>query len=98
MRLGFVTAILAEQSLEEVLKFASENGFGSIEALCWPVGKAERRYAGVTHIDVTDFSVGDAARVKALTKQYGVALSSLGYYPNPLVENVEEREKYIDHI
>jgi sugar phosphate isomerase/epimerase len=98
MRLGFVTAILAEQSLEEVLKFASENGFGSIEALCWPVGKAERRYAGVTHIDVTDFSASDAARVKALTDQYGVALSSLGYYPNPLVDNGEEREKYIDHI
>ncbi len=24
--------------------------------MCWPPGKAERRYAGVTHVDVTDLS------------------------------------------
>jgi hypothetical protein len=23
-----------------------------LELACWPLGKAERRYAGVTHIDV----------------------------------------------
>lgn len=98
MKLGFVTAILAELSLEEVLQFAAENGFDSIEALCWPMGKAERRYAGVTHIDVMDFSESDAARVNGLLQQYGVSISSLGYYPNPLVADAEEREKYVEHI
>ena len=51
MKLGFVTAILQDESFEEVVDFASEHGFRCIEVACWPKGKAERRYAGVTHID-----------------------------------------------
>jgi sugar phosphate isomerase/epimerase len=98
MKIGFVTAILADWSLEEVLKFAAEEGFDCVEVMCWPVGKAERRYAGVTHIDVTDFSASDVSRIKDLQKQYGVFISSLGYYPNPLVPDADERESYIEHI
>ena len=98
MKIGFVTAILADYSLEEVMKFAAEHDFQCIEVMCWPVGKAERRYAGVTHIDVTNFSESDAAEVKALSEKYGVEISSLGYYPNPLVSDAEERQNYIDHI
>ena len=55
MKLGFVTAILPELSLEEVLAFAGAEGFACVELMCWPKGKAERRYAGVTHLDVADF-------------------------------------------
>lgn len=98
MKLGFVTAILPDWSLEEVLKFASENGFDSVEVMCWPVGKAERRYAGVTHIDVTDFSAADAAKINDLVQQYNVSISGLGYYPNPLSADAAERETYIEHI
>lgn len=98
MQIGFVTAIMPDASLEEVLKFASENGFQCVEVMCWPVGKAERRYAGVTHIDVSNFTASDAANIKALTEKYGVEISSLGYYPNPLVADQEERARYIDHI
>ena len=54
MKLGFVSAILPELSLEEVLGFAAEAGYSSVEVMCWPPGKAERRYAGVTHLDVTE--------------------------------------------
>lgn len=35
-----------------MLQFARHEGFSTIEVMCWPVGKAERKYAGVTHIDV----------------------------------------------
>ncbi|HLY26632.1 MAG TPA: sugar phosphate isomerase/epimerase [Aggregatilineales bacterium] len=98
MQLGFVSAILPELSLEEVLKFASQNGFDCVEAMCWPVGKAERRYAGVTHVDVNNFSASDAQKVKALVAQYGVQISGLGYYPNPLAADEAEREVYSDHI
>jgi len=45
MQLGFVTAILPEWSLEEVLSFAAAEGFRCVEVMCWPAGKAERRYA-----------------------------------------------------
>ena len=98
MKLGFVSAILPELSLEEVFATAKELGFGCVELMCWPLGRAERRYAGVTHIDVNGFSASDAARINALSAQYGVAISGLGYYPNPLAADPAERETYIEHI
>ncbi len=98
MQLGFVTAILPELSLEEVLAFAASEGFDCIEVMCWPAGRAQRRYAGVTHIDVADFTEAEAGRVKALVNQYGVEISGLGYYPNPLTADPTERETYIGHF
>ena len=68
MQLGFVTAILPELSLEDVLSFAATEGFRCVEVMCWPVGKAERRYAGVTHLDVTSFGERELARTQELTK------------------------------
>ena len=61
MKLGFVSAILPDLSLEEVVEFAAQERFACVELMCWPEGKAERRYAGVTHIDVTDFGQAEAA-------------------------------------
>jgi len=84
LQLGFVTAILPELSLAEVLAFAAAEGFACVEAMCWPVGKAERKYAGVTHVDVTDFTQAHADDVLALCATHGVSLSALGYYPNLL--------------
>lgn len=98
MELGFVTAILPELSLEEVFAFAQENGFECIEVMCWPMGKAERRYAGVTHIDVDGFDAAKAAEINAMSEKYGVKISGLGYYPNPLVADEAERATYIEHI
>lgn len=98
MKLGFVTAILPELSLEEVARFAAEQGFDCIEVMCWPLGKAERRYAGVTHLDVQDFTADDAARVREIMAATGVEISGLGYYPNPLVADADEAQVYIDHI
>ncbi len=98
MQLGFVSAIVPDLSLEEVLAYASQNGFDCVELMCWPVGKAERRYAGVTHVDVSNFGKAEAGHVKGLAQKYGVAISGLGYYPNPLAADPAERETYIDHI
>jgi sugar phosphate isomerase/epimerase len=98
MQLGFVSAILAEQSLEAVFAFAAQAGFGCVELMCWPMGKAERRYAGVTHIDVQDFGPSQAAAIQALVTKYGVSISGLGYYPNPLAADAAERAVYAEHI
>ena len=98
MQLGFVSAILPEKSLEEVFQIAAEIGYDCVEVMCWPKGKAERRYAGVTHIDVADFSKAKADRIHELSEQYGVQISGLGYYPNPLVADKEEGQVYIDQI
>jgi sugar phosphate isomerase/epimerase len=66
--------------------------------MCWPKGKAERRYAGVTHVDVVGFTADDARRVHETTKKAGVAISGLGYYPNPLAPDPAEARVYVEHI
>lgn len=98
MKLGFVSAILADQPFETLLDIASAEGYACVEALCWPVGKAERRYAGVTHIDVTDFTQDRADSVNALCREKGVDLSALGYYPNILAADGEESAHCIEHL
>ena len=98
MQLGFVSAILPEQSLEEVFAIAAEIGYSCVEVMCWPKGKATRRYAGVTHIDVASLSKADVEHITQLQKKYSIKISGLGYYPNPLVANVKERNVYINHI
>jgi sugar phosphate isomerase/epimerase len=95
MDLGFVSAILPDLRLEQVLDFAAKEGFACVELMCWPRGRAERRYAGVTHIDVNDY---DAARVRDIAASRGVEISGLGYYPNPLAPDASEAEVYADHI
>ena len=84
MKLGYASAILPDLSLEEVVEFTAANGFATVELMCWPAGKAERRYAGVTHIDVVGFTKADADQVNALVDAAGITISALGYYPNPL--------------
>ncbi len=98
MQLGFASAILPELSGQEVLAFAAETDFDCVEIMCWPKGKAERRYAGVTHIDVAGFGQKEAAEVNAWIADTGIAISGLGYYPNPLAPDQAEAQVYIDHI
>jgi sugar phosphate isomerase/epimerase len=98
MKLGFVTAILPDLTLEQVAGFAAENGYDCVEVMCWPKGKAERRYAGVTHIDVAGFTKNDVARVNDQMAAAGVAISGLGYYPNPLAPDLAEARVYVEHL
>src|SRR5437762_332551 len=98
MNLGFVSAIFPDLSLEEVLAFAASEGFGCVELMCWPPGGADRRYAGVTHIDVTQLGGQQVGLIREQVQRYGVAISGLGYYPNPLDPNAERRRTVIEHL
>jgi sugar phosphate isomerase/epimerase len=98
MKLGFVSAILPEMSLEELVSFASQERFSTLELMCWPAGKAERRYAGVTHLDVADLTDERVEEVKKLCGSKQIEISALGYYPNPLDADLEQREVYISHL
>ena len=98
MQLGFVTAIFPDLSFEEVLKFAASEQYDSVEVMCWPLGKAERKFAGVTHVDVLDFTQDQADDVSALCEKHGVGISGLGYYPNPLSGDAEEADVAITHL
>jgi sugar phosphate isomerase/epimerase len=98
MQLGFVSAILWDLSLEEVLAFAREEGFTCVELMCWPTGGSERRYAGVSHLDVADFTDERAARLHDLVRNYSVGVSGLGYYPNPLDPDAAHRRVVAEHL
>ncbi len=98
MKLGFLSAILADQTFEEVISFAAQTGYSCVEIMCWPVGKAERRYAGVTHIDVTDLSKKKIDAIHNTLEQKDVTISGLGYYPNPLEADRKNADRYITHI
>lgn len=97
-QLGFVSAILAELRLDEVLAFAAAENFSCVEIMCWPVGKAERKYAGVTHIDVAGFNRSRAEEVHALCAKHGVRISALGYYPNPLDPDPAVSKAAVEHL
>lgn len=98
IKLGIVSAILPDLSFAEVMDFALNEGFSSAEIMCWPVGKAERRYAGVTHIDVEALPEKRVDEIRNLIAETGVSIGSLGYYPNPLCPDQQESETYVSHL
>lgn len=98
MQLGFVSAILPELTLEEVLAKAAALGYDAVEVMCWPPGEAERRYAGVTHVDVVDLTDERCLQIEHLQAEYGVAISALGYYPNPLSGDAAVADAATGHL
>ena len=98
MKLGFVSAILDTYSFEEMMDTASKMGFECVEVACWPQGKAERRYAGVSHINVDDTSAEYVSYIKNYASEKGVAISSLAFYPNTMDSDPEKRQASIDHL
>ena len=98
MQLGLVSAILDQSDFYEMIDIVAENGLDCVEVACWPAGKAERRYAGVSHIDTENLTKEQAEEYKDYAADKKVAISALAYYPNPLDENLEKRQRVIDHI
>jgi sugar phosphate isomerase/epimerase len=98
MKLGLMTAAFPGKSLKEVAEWASETGFEMLELACWPVGKATRRYAGVTTLDVNNLGQKEADEARKVMVDHNLEISSLGYYPNPLHPDPEHRKVVIDHL
>lgn len=98
MQLGFVTAIFGDLSFEEVLKFAGDEGFDCVEAMCWPPGGPDRKYGGVCHLDVTEFTQAMADDTRALCERHGVDISALGYYSVPLSAQQDQAEAAQAHL
>lgn len=98
MQLGFVSAILGDLSFEEVLKHAAEIGYDCVEVMCWPPGGPDRKYGGVMHLDCSELTQAQADDARALCEKYGVAMSALGYYSNPLSAETDQAEAAREHI
>lgn len=100
MKLGFVSAILDQSNFEEMIDTANSLGFACVEVACWPHEKAERRYAGVSHIDVEKVVEDDGyvAYVNDYCAKKNVEISSLAFYPNTMDGNLEKRQASVDHL
>ena len=95
-----LTAILDGWTFEEAVDAAAEMGFECLEVACWPAGKAERRYAGVSHIDAERVCT-DSAYAKYVTDYVaskGMHISSLAYYPNTMDPDLTKRAAAIGHL
>lgn len=98
MKLGIVSAIFDQSSFEEMIDIVADTGLECVEVACWPKGKAERRYAGVSHIDTKNLTAEKAQEILAYCEKKQVEISALAYYPNPLDENLKKRQEVIDHL
>ena len=98
MKLGIVSAIYEGFTFEEAVENAVSNGCKCMEVACWPQGKAERRYAGVSHIDVGNTSSDYIAYIKDFCAEKGIEISSLAFYPNTMDGNIEKRNGAIEHL
>lgn len=100
MKLGFVSAILDGYSYEEMMATAKRIGYQCVEVACWPEAKAERRYAGVSHINCEKVIEDDsyAQHVLTVAKDNGVEISSLAFYPNTLDPDLKKRHDNVEHL
>lgn len=98
MKLGFVSAILDGWTFEGMVDTAAEMGYQCVEVACWPAGKAERRYAGVSHIDVDALDDEQVNYIHSYLKERGVEISALAYYPNTLDGDLEKRATAVEHL
>jgi len=100
MKLGLVSAIADTMNYEEMIDLVADSGLECVEVACWPAGKAERRYAGVSHIDAGKV-LEDGAYAKHIqdyAASKGVEISSLAYYPNTMDGDLEKRAAAVEHL
>ncbi len=98
MKLGLFSAAFPEWTLAQFSDFAAESSFAAVEIACWPHEKADRRYAGVTTIDVETLTRDEARQICRMLEAKGLLISSLGYYPNPLHADLDQRARVIAHL
>ena len=100
MKLGLVSAILEMYDFEKMIDTVSKMGLQCVEVACWPVGKSERRYAGVSHIDVDEVLQNDqyCKHIMEYSASKNIEISALAFYPNIMDGNTKKREVNIAHL
>jgi len=98
MKLGLLTAALPGMNLTDLASWAAGTGYQMLEIACWPAGKAERRYAGVSHIDVVGLTSQGAKEIRGSLNALNLEISSLAYYPNILDPDPSVSSPAIDHL
>ena len=96
MKLGFLTACLPGESLEDVAGWAAGNGYRALEVAAWP--DRPGRDWEASHLDVESFGAEDAARVNRLLDENGLEISAVAYYENNLHTDLAVREAVHEHL
>lgn len=99
MKLGLFTSAFPELTLDAIAEWAAANGYEALELAAWPSSKkADRRYAGVAHIDAETMDAGKAKEIRSILSSRGLSISSLGYYPNPMDPDPAVALSAVSHI
>ena len=96
MKIGFLTACLPHVSLEDLVKWASAQGFKSLELAAWPF-VSERDYQA-RQIDAAKFNKAQANNVKELFAKNKLEISAMAYYDNNLHPDLVKRNFYLSHL
>lgn len=96
MKLGFLTACLPQLPLEDLVKWASAQGFQMLELAAWPVDTTRDYQA--RQIDAANFSKDDAKRVQELFAKHNLGISAMAYYDNNLDPDLTKRKFYHGHL
>jgi len=98
LKLGLNSAILPDCSFKEVIDICSGQGLPYVEICCWPVGGSDRRYAGVTHIDIDRLNEDSIEDIKKYLQIKDVSISALAYYPNLLDSDRDKAKAAAEHL
>jgi sugar phosphate isomerase/epimerase len=99
MKLGLLTAPFPDTPLLAVADWVQSAGFDALEIACWPrTSGPTRRYAGTSHIDVAGLAADEGNDLVAALAERNLAISALGYYPNPLHPDRAHREAVMAHL
>jgi sugar phosphate isomerase/epimerase len=96
VKLGFLTACLPNQSLEDIAAWASKTGYEALEVAAWP-DLGDRPFTA-THLKAESFTDGDAERVRKVFDDNKLVLSSLAFYDNNLHPDARERKAINEHV
>ena len=99
MKIGIMSAAFPKLTLEEIAVWAEKNNFEAIEPACWPADSGkDRKYGGVTHIDVDGMTAEKASDISGMLSEKNLEISALGYYPNALYPDQEHRKLVTGHL
>lgn len=73
MQVGILTAPFGAEPLENIIKFAGDNGIDALEIACGP---------GAAQLDTSNLTDARAAEIKKLLADNNVVISSLAWYTN----------------
>ena len=96
MKIGFLTACLPNLELEDLVLWASKQGFKTLELAAWPF-ESDRDYQA-RQIDAANFKVDEAKKVKDLFAKHNMEISAMAYYDNNLHPDLANRNYYLNHL